>query len=45
MTAIFSLESVQNFIYISTMQKKKIAKKYFFLELIASELAALICLY
>ena len=46
MRITFFKKNVHNLIYISKMQKKKkIAKKYFFLELIASELAALICLY
>ena len=37
-------ESVQNFIYISKISKK-IEKMFSFLEIIASELAELNCLY
>ena len=43
MRVIF-FQNAHNFIDILKMQKK-IEKKYFFLEMIASELAAINCLY
>ena len=43
MRVIF-FQNARNFIDILKMQKK-IEKKYFFLEMIASELAAINCLY
>ena len=43
MRVIF-FQNTHNFIDILKMQKK-IEKKYFFLEMIASELAAINCLY
>ena len=41
---MFFFENIQNLIFMSKVQKK-IEKTFFFLEIIAYELAALNCLY
>ena len=44
MRVMFFFENIQNLIFMSKVQKK-IEKTFFFLEIIAYELAALNCLY